>query len=297
MCPYWNNRFSGFIIHLRRTGKASYGLRLLVLFSVLFLNLAQNWSYGRAAVDLRSFSADGADRLVRVRWETASEFDISAFYVQRSNLQSSGYQRISEPIFSKSDQASGAKYAFDDQDVENGVTYYYKLEVVDPVNHSDFYGPVSAVPQAPTLTPTITQTGEASPTPSVTFTPSATSSTGASSTPTPTSTRLPASVSTDTPVPSFTYTPEATTTVTPTLTITSTPTFLPLPSITLIYPSPTATLTPTRTPLPAVTADASGSSGSTGSNELVRIGLIISIALLWVLLAGWLYIFFYRGRL
>lgn len=297
MSPYWNNRFSEFIVRLRHTGKTSFGPRLLVLFAILFLNLAQNWSYGRAAVTLRSFEAHGGDQHVLVLWETATENLTTGFFVQRSTLQSSGYQRIGTFYPSEGDQASGAIYEFDDQDVQNNVRYYYKLEILDTGNRSDFYGPVSAVPQAPTLTPTITQTGEASPTPSVTFTPSATSSPRASSTPTPTSTRLPTRVPTDTPVPSFTYTPEATSTPAPTPTDTPTATLLPLPSITLIYPSPTATLTPTRTPLPTVTADASGISGSGGQNDLLRIGLIVSIAFLWVLLAGWLYIFFYRGKL
>jgi hypothetical protein len=296
MSSYLQRIFAEFTVRGRQTSPIFSRLRLLVIGLTLFINLGQNWSPGQAAIVLRSFEAHGGDKHVLVLWETATEIDTAGFFVQRSTLQSSGYQRIGTFYSSEGDQLSGANYEFDDQNVQNDVTYYYKLEIVDTSNRSEFFGPVSAVPQAPTLTPTVTQTGGTSVTPSVTFTPSATSSTKASSTPTSTSTRAPTQIPTGTPTPDITNTPQASSTPTPTPTDTSTPTLLPLPSISLIYPSPTATVRPTRTPVPAVTADASGSSPSTGQNELLRIGLIVSIALLWVLLLGWLYIFFYRGR-
>jgi hypothetical protein len=263
---------------------------------ILFINLEQEWSPGYAAVTLRSFTAEGRDRLVEVKWETATEIDTGGFFVQRSTLESSGYQRISEFYPSKGDQLSGANYKFDDQNVVNDVTYYYKLEIVDTSNRSEFVGPKSAVPSVPTRTPTVTQTGQTSATPSITSTPSPISSARVTATRTPTSTRAPTRIPTNTPIPSITNTPEATSTLTSTPTNTATATLLPLPSISLIYPSPTATMRPTQTPVPAVTVDASGSSGSTGQTDLLRIGLITSIALLWILLLGWLYIFFYRGR-
>jgi hypothetical protein len=263
---------------------------------ILFINLEQIWSPGQAAITLRSFAAKGLDQHVLVTWETASEIDTGGFYLQRSTLQSSGYERISGFFEAKGDQLTGANYEFDDQDVVNDITYYYKLEIVDTSNRSEFAGPISAVPGAPTPTPTVTQTGETSATPSITLTPSPTISAPVTATRTPTSTRPPTRIPTDTPVPSVTNTPESTSTPTPTPTNTATPTLLPLPSLSLIYPSPTATVRPTSTPVPAVTEEASGMSGSSSQNDPLRVGLIISIALLWVLLLGWLYIFFYRGR-
>jgi hypothetical protein len=292
----FSNIFAGFIIRLGQTRRISLGLRLLMLGLILFINLEQNWSPGQAAITLRSFAAVAGDRHVLITWETATEIDTAGFFLQRSTLQSSGYERISDFFASEGDQLSGAKYKFDDQNVVNDVTYFYKLEIVDTSNRSEFAGPISAKPQTPTLTPTVTQTGETSATPSITVTPSPTTSARVTATRTPTSTRAPTRIPTDTLIPSITNTPEATSTLTFTPTDTATATLLPLPSLSLIYPSPTATMRPTPTPVPVVTEAASGNSGSAGQNDLLRIGLITSIALLWVLLLGWLYIFFYRGR-
>ena len=290
------NIFVGLMLHLRQTRRISYGLRLLVIGFILFTNLVGNWILGQAAVTLRSFAADAGDEHVLVTWETATEIDTAGFFLQRSTLQSSGYQRIGDFFPSDGDQLSGAKYKFDDQEVVNDVTYYYKLEIVDTSNRSEFAGPISAKPGAPTLTTTVTQTGQTSATPSITVTPSPTSSARVTATRTATSTRAPTRIPTDTPVPSITNTPETTSTLTSTPTDTATATLLPLPSLSLIYPSPTSTARPSQTPLPAETVGASGSSGSSSQNDPLRVGLIISIALLWILLLGWLYIFFYRGR-
>lgn len=274
-------------------------LRVLLLFIFLFVGFSRDSVNVQAAVTISSFTAEAGNGEVTVRWETASEINSAGFSLYRSTDQSGDYQRIVEFIPAQGDQLIGWSYEYKDVNLTNGITYYYRLEEIDQNNQRTFYPEiVSATPgpatATPTNTPTITNTLDPSITPSITVTPSSTPTTNLTQTVTRTPTRIPSS----TPVPSATPTPEETYTPTPTFTSTNTPTLEPLPTLSLTYPSPTTgpTRTPTSTMPQGENDPGQGGSSASSQSTALRVGLIASVALLWLLLGGWLYIFFYRGR-
>jgi hypothetical protein len=145
------------------------GKWLIVLFNLSVLLLLTTFLVA-GAIDLLYFRAKAGTNSILLEWATASEFDISGFYIVRSLNQETGFSRISPFIFAKAvDSLVGAEYEYEDKTVNKGVIYYYKLEVL-PTNtsqSSEFHGPISASIGGITATPTSSQT----PTKTATSTP------------------------------------------------------------------------------------------------------------------------------
>ena len=98
-------------------------------------------------IDLYSFTAEAGDDRVTLAWETGTEVDNAGFNLWRSEAADGEYARINDALIpAEGDAVSGASYTYDDTDVVQGVTYYYKLEDVDVHGASTFHGPVSATP-------------------------------------------------------------------------------------------------------------------------------------------------------
>jgi hypothetical protein len=110
----------------------------------------------QAAVVISSFTAEADNTQVILRWETASEMDVSGFYLQRSTQVDGSFTRVSNFFLSMGDGVTGYQYQYIDTGLTNEVTYYYQLEVLDVNQVSEFYGPISAAPgvPGPTSTPT-----------------------------------------------------------------------------------------------------------------------------------------------
>ncbi len=109
-----------------------------------------------AAVTLLYFTATPAGQAVRLDWATASEVDMVGFYVQRADESLADYERIS-PLIPAEGGVIGASYAHVDENVQPGVTYYYRLEALDIYGVGELFGPISAtLPLPPTATPTPT---------------------------------------------------------------------------------------------------------------------------------------------
>lgn len=139
---------------------------------------------------LKSFTAAAYTQLVVVQWQTTSEANISGYYVVRSDSSNGIYSRASDFINAKGNANMGGYYTFNDTNLENGINYYYKLEIIDTNGQTiGFFGPVSAM--TATATPTNTPTNTPTPTPTATLTRTIT--------PTRTITK------TWTPYPTFTY--------------------------------------------------------------------------------------------
>lgn len=97
-------------------------------------------------VTLISFTITVSDGNVILEWETASEIDNAGFYIKRSEEKDGEYIRITDLIPAEGGERDGATYTFTDKNVEDGVTYYYKLEDIDFSGVSIFRGPISNSP-------------------------------------------------------------------------------------------------------------------------------------------------------
>ena len=245
----------------------------ITLVSTIVLAIAI--TNARAAVTLVSFTATINGAQAKIEWETASELDLSGFYVLRSLFSDVGYVRIEgfipgtpnpvEFIPGEGNSIVGETYEFIDSNITLGINYYYKLEDIDINTYSDFHGPVVI--------------GPATPTPTTTNTPTSTPTTG---TPTPSGTPTKTAWPTTTP----TFNPSASPSITPTSTITFTPTITPTPAppeadisfpgqffFHTPTPSPTSTPTPTQPP-----------PSSPLTSFLPEAGIIAGIILFWIVL-------------
>jgi len=289
------------------------GAVFLILLSVSFL--FSGLLPARAAVTIAYFNAIPGDQSVVVEWGTQTEIDNVGFYVNRSLQEAGPFEHISTFIFSTGDGLTGDEYAYEDDAVQNGATYYYQLEAVDANNASEFHGPVSAVPGQSTPAMTATLTATITPTTTATSTATATTASqgpypaAATNTPrsaypgpatnTPRATSNTSQSATTTPTPQA-YPGPATATSAPALAAQPTATFIPFNSSaeSTLVPLPTLTIEfPDATPVAAL----SMISRSPDSGEMTKQGPapqsrslrsllpLAFIALIWIILGGWFY--------
>ena len=113
----------------------------------------------QAAVGLISFTVEGGNRQVLIKWSTATETNTAAFLIHRSTSRDEGFEVIGDPVFSTGNPISGANYEILDTNVTNGTTYWYMLEEIENDNSKTIIaGPISALPQSATSTTTNTAT-------------------------------------------------------------------------------------------------------------------------------------------
>jgi hypothetical protein len=98
------------------------------------------------AVTLANFEAAPSGAAVLVTWETAMEIDNVGFNLYRSESPDGRYVKLNESLIPSQAPGTpfGAEYAWLDETVEPGATYYYKLEDVDMWGLGTFHGPISA---------------------------------------------------------------------------------------------------------------------------------------------------------
>lgn len=244
----------------------------LLVFSIMLVFFLQASTISKAGVIVEYFRASGMDKSVRVEWKTNTEIAINGFYVQRSLSRDTGYTRVSELIENQGVSPGGASYEYVDVNLENGTTYWYKLEIIDDEMASSFYGtPKSAVPDAQsTIVPT---SSPAPPTqnPETSITPTTDSTTISTSTTQPTN-LVP---DTSTPISTIPL-------PTPSVDVTDvTATLIPLPTMTLIFP-PTETIDQLELP------DNNSSNTDNSSFQKwsglfsTRLSSIIGISLIWL---------------
>lgn len=96
-------------------------------------------------VNLVSFRAQGFEDFVRLEWHTATEIDKAGFHLWRGERVDGYYARITDVLIpAEGGLGWGAEYAFEDNDVVPGRTYFYELEDIDTAGATTFHGPVSA---------------------------------------------------------------------------------------------------------------------------------------------------------
>ena len=282
---------------------------LMVLIPIIILS-SFSLGFGKAAVELLSFTALHMGNYVRLSWETASEFDNAGFHIQRREGNQIQFERISPFMPSQGDPSSSNSYIYDDEDITIGKIYFYRLESVSADGSSE-YSDVLAInlqqqntathTLTPVIVPTMTSTGDANtvtptspssvntPTPTQTIAGTAPSGTRTATPPLPpTATGTQAS-----PTPAATGTSEVAETATPTRTTT----LMPLPSITLLFPiqsvTPTSTLTAIANAGAQTIQTPSANGGSDGISLRIKV-LIAVIILLWLLLFGFIILYFRR---
>jgi hypothetical protein len=266
----------------------------IFLGGMLGVLLIFSWVLGvYAAVTLVSFVSIPGDGNVILLWETATELDNAGFNIHRSDEQNGLYERINPDFLpSRGDGVTGFMYEYRDDNVVNGIDYWYKLESIDYSQGSQFYGPVHAVPGA---TPTPTQSVAPNSTPTATSDQSGTSS----STPTlnPTSTSIAQSTATSaapgsTPYPgpgTPTAVPDASEQVTGTAGVGANPeeitaTLIPFPTVTIQFP----TLVPTSMAGAGQAFDALNIDVETSSVlSIIEFWPLGMLLLIWVIIGVW----------
>jgi hypothetical protein len=210
----------------------------------IILGLLMHTSYAQAAVIFTQFTASAGDTRVSVRWTTASEINTNGFYVVSSGSETGVYTRVSQFFPRQGTGISGSSYEFVHNGLTNGTPIFYKLEIINSDLSSIFTGAISAIPNPPTATPTLTIT----PTLTQTLTPTLTL--------TQTLTQTLTVTPTITITPSMSASPSTTITVTRTITLTpsKSATLVPSATIRVITAVPSRTLvrimTATSTSLP-----------------------------------------------
>lgn len=99
-------------------------------------------------VSILSFEAAGYDAAVLVKWRTGSELDHAGFNVLRSTRPDAGFIQVNPKLIRNFNTSAFGRgnYRYVDSDVENGKTYYYKLEDIATNGDRTRRGPVSATP-------------------------------------------------------------------------------------------------------------------------------------------------------
>ena len=119
--------------------------QLVVMVGLLLSMTSRGSSDDRIqAVDLVDFRATYQSGQILIEWETATEIDNAGFFVTRNTHPYPPFTEISGFIPAEGSGVIGARYEFvDTMDIEEGVTYFYVLEIIDTSNHIDYSDIVS----------------------------------------------------------------------------------------------------------------------------------------------------------
>jgi hypothetical protein len=243
-----------------------------------------------SSVVLSQFAATAGNASVSVVWQTSNEQNTSGFYLQRSTSADGTFVTLpnntNPQLFpSLGSSSTGATYTYPDNDVANGTTYYYRLELINHDGSLVPFGSAQATPTLPLSTATPTPTITTTSTPTGTVTPTITLTRTVTQTPTKTPTRTPTKTYTPSYTPYRTSTP--TRTRTPTLSGSRTPTLsgshTPVPTTGSGYPGSESTVASgtqtTTTKTPAVARGTANATASIADGNGYPGGTVSSTAL------------------
>jgi flagellar hook capping protein FlgD len=101
---------------------------------------AQIEAGGATAVVVARFTAETAGAAIRLRWTVTDAGEVAGFQLQRARGEGA-WELLGEPVL----PASGSEYAVEDDEVEPGARYRYRLEVRLREGGSLWAGPVEAM--------------------------------------------------------------------------------------------------------------------------------------------------------
>ncbi len=81
-------------------------------------------------VELTEITADAMSSSIRIKWSTAAEINNEGFELQRSQSPTQGFEAIAW-IEGQGNSAEANEYYYDDEDVKEGIVYYYRLKQLD----------------------------------------------------------------------------------------------------------------------------------------------------------------------
>ncbi len=105
--------------------------KLLILMGALWLILAAALLFYQLSIPAQ----------VEITWTTSTEQNTAGFFIYRSQDADGEFELVNDGqmINSQGSPVSGAEYAFIDDDVQPGETYYYLLEEVELDNSRNRY--------------------------------------------------------------------------------------------------------------------------------------------------------------
>lgn len=97
------------------------------------------------------FDATASEESITVSWSTVSEEETDGFNVWRSTEVTTPVDQLNSELIPAQNAGTpqGASYEWEDTEAEQGITYYYWLEVVDSDGSTSLVGPTSAVINEP----------------------------------------------------------------------------------------------------------------------------------------------------
>ncbi len=100
---------------------------------------------GLGGLALGAQTVRSADRAaIVIEWSTESELDIAGYNLLRGVAPEGPFTRINPQVIPPSeDSLTGGDYAYEDTDLQAGVTYYYLLEDIEVSGGVNQHGPVA----------------------------------------------------------------------------------------------------------------------------------------------------------
>ncbi len=95
-------------------------------------------------IELTDINAMPQDRFIKVNWSTSTETNNEGFHLQRSVSPSTGFEDIAW-IEGAGTTVEAQSYTFNDENVETGIRYYYRLKQMDYDGTSSLSEVVSAI--------------------------------------------------------------------------------------------------------------------------------------------------------
>jgi hypothetical protein len=102
-------------------------------------------------VQIAQFTAAASKEAgITLFWQTQSELDCAGFHILRSETADGNYLRVTtEMISGQGNSSSLHEYEFNDRNVADGVTYWYKIEEITTKGESCLFGPISVIGMNP----------------------------------------------------------------------------------------------------------------------------------------------------
>ena len=104
-------------------------------------------AYGETVpIELNAFEVTAQEGAIRLSWTTASETENLGYHIYRSLNKDGPYEKLTTALIEGAGSSRTAQtYEFIDQDVQEAMTYFYKLEQIDFDGTREVHGPMAVI--------------------------------------------------------------------------------------------------------------------------------------------------------